>query len=93
MLTPIGDASENNVVKVMREQQRYDTKNISINTIPVCKDCKWRYTCGGGCPFLTKRHFGTFLHHSSYCAVYKEILPILVELHAYQMLKIAKEKI
>lgn len=93
MESPIGNTLKDNVVKAIKEQKRYNIREININTIPVCKDCKWRYTCGGGCPFLTKRHFGTFLHSSPYCEVYQAVLPVLVELYAYQLLKNAKEKI
>lgn len=59
----------------------------SVEQILVCQDCKWRFVCGGGCPFLTKRHYGNFKHPSPYCEVYKSVLPVLVELHALQLIR------
>jgi len=41
---------------------------------------------------LTKRHYGTFKHHSPYCEVYKTILPVLTELHALQLIREFQEE-
>ncbi|RJO59138.1 SPASM domain-containing protein [Candidatus Parcubacteria bacterium] len=63
-----------------------------VDKIPGCKDCKWRYICGGGCAFQTKYNFGTFQHTSPYCGVYKAILPVVVELHALQLIREFQKK-
>jgi uncharacterized protein len=92
MSEPIGNAFENNTVQLIMNQDHYRLDENRVEQIPVCKDCKWRFVCGGGCPFLTKRHYGTFKHHSPYCEVYKSVLPVLVELHALQLIRKFKKK-
>lgn len=92
MSEPIGNAFKNNTVQLIANQYQYRLDENRVEQIPVCKDCKWRFVCGGGCPFLTKRHFGTFKHHSPYCGVYKSVLPVLVKLHALQLIREFQKK-
>jgi len=87
MSNPVGNVLDNDVVQLIAEQDHYRLAENRVEQIPVCIDCEWRFICGGGCPFLTKRHYGTFKHHSPYCEVYKAILPVLVELHALQLVR------
>jgi len=87
MSNPLGNALKNNVIQLITDQNHYSLAENRIEQIPVCQDCKWRFVCGGGCPFLTKRHYGSFKHPSPYCEVYKSVLPILVELHALQLIR------
>lgn len=86
MSNPLGDVLQNNVIEVLRSQKRYPTAEISVDKFPVCRECKWKFVCGGGCPFLTERYYGDFTHYSPYCEVYQAILPEFVKLHALQII-------
>ena len=92
MSEPIGNVFESNTIQLITNQDSYRLDENRVEQIPVCEDCKWRFICGGGCPFLTKRHYGTFKHHSPYCEVYKSVLPVLVELHALQLIREFQKK-
>ncbi len=83
----LGSIMDNDSIGLMKNQNRYDLDKSQVDRVPGCKNCKWRYTCGGGCPLLTERHFRTMGHTSPYCEVYKAILPVLIELHALQLVR------
>lgn len=87
MANPIGSALEEDVMVLLQKQKRFPVKENRVDRIPVCKDCKWRFTCAGGCPYLAERQFGAFRHPSPYCEVYKAILPVLLRLHALQSVR------
>jgi uncharacterized protein len=84
---PIGNGLKSNIVQILKSQDRYLPKENRVDLIPVCQDCKWRFTCAAGCPQYRKEQYGTFRHASPYCEVYRAILPILVRLHAVQLLR------
>lgn len=84
---PIGNGLETNVVRLLKDQKRFSTAENRVDLIPVCRDCQWRYTCAAGCPFLTRNHYGVYRHLSPYCEVYQAILPVLLRLHAAQLLR------
>jgi uncharacterized protein len=83
----LGNILESDAVSLVTDQKYYNLDEARVDQIPSCRDCEWRYTCGGGCPLLTKQHFGEMRHPSPYCKVYKTILPVLVELNAFQLVK------
>lgn len=83
----LGNILEKDAVSLITDQTYYDLNITRVNQIPGCKDCKWKYTCGGGCPLLTKQHFGNMGVPSPYCDVYKAIIPVLVKLYALQLVK------
>jgi len=87
MEVSLGNVLECDSVETMRGQKVYDLDSTNVNKVPVCKDCEWKYNCGGGCPLLTKQHFGSMGHAFPYCSVYKAVLPVLVELFALQMVR------
>jgi uncharacterized protein len=45
-----------------------------------CRDCDWRYACGGGCPLQTYRMTGSYYTKSPYCSLYQTLLPEVVHL-------------
>lgn len=87
MSDSLGNALEENTIQLITNQEHYHLIENRVEQIPVCKDCEWRFVCGGGCPFLTNRHYGTFKHHSPYCDVYKSVLPVLIKTHAIQLIR------
>lgn len=52
-----------------------------------CRECPWRYICAGGCPLLARRQRGIPTAPSSYCAVYRAILPELLQLEGLRMMR------
>ncbi len=92
MSDPLGDVRKSDFVQIMKDQTRFSLSENRVDRYPVCAECKWRFTCGGGCSYLTKRHFGTFQHASPYCDVYQAILPVLLRLHALQLVRNLKRK-
>lgn len=40
--------------------------NLSINEIDKCKDCSYRYFCGGGCPAIAFKVYGNLDSHLDY---------------------------
>lgn len=53
----------------------------SVESIPQCQECPWRYACAGGCPLLRSSSL-----HSSYCRVYRAVLPELVKIEGRRLL-------
>ena len=39
---------DDSVERVILEAQKF-MKDVSVDTLPECKDCKFKYMCGGGC--------------------------------------------
>ena len=50
-------------------------RNLSVDQKQGCRDCQWRYWCGGGCSFLTHRTTGQHDVRSPYCQVYQALYP------------------
>lgn len=92
MEVSLGNVLESDAIRLVTDQKHYDLDGTRVNQVPGCRDCEWRYTCGGGCPLLTKQHFGEMRRSSPYCEVYKTILPVLVELNALQLVKRFQKK-
>ena len=89
---PLGDVQQSNFVQIIKEQNRFSLSENRIDHYPVCADCSWRFVCAGGCPYLTKYQYGTFQHASPYCDVYQAILPVLLRLHALQIVRHFRKK-
>ncbi len=49
-----------------------------------CRECNWRYLCGGGCPLLKSTHY--------YCKVYREIIPLWLELEGLATIRSLRER-
>jgi uncharacterized protein len=62
-------------------------QNLSVDEKEGCRDCQWRYWCGGGCSLLTYRVTGRNDVKSPYCNVYKAIYPELLRLEGLRLLK------
>jgi uncharacterized protein len=88
----LGDVQRDDFVQVMKSQNRFSLSENRVDRYPVCAECKWRFSCAGGCPYLTKQQYGTFRHASPYCEVYQAILPILLRLHALQLVRKFQKK-
>lgn len=52
-----------------------------------CKSCQWKYFCTGGCPLSTHRATGRYNVQSPNCNIYKALLPEVVRLEGWRLLK------
>lgn len=62
-------------------------QNLSVDEKEGCRDCAWRYWCGGGCSLLTYRVTGRNDVKSPYCHVYKTLYPEMLRLEGLRLLK------
>lgn len=60
--------------------------NPAVDERVECSACAWRYSCAGGCPWLTKRAYGHSRAPSPYCAVYRILYPELLRLEGIRLL-------
>lgn len=57
-----------------------EVSKFNINKVNECKSCIWKHVCNNGCPVLNYNIFGDFNKKSSYCKIYREIIPLLYEI-------------
>jgi uncharacterized protein len=68
------------------------TDRTGFQTLPVdersdCRECPWRYWCGGGCPLESYRVSGQWDAPSPYCAIYKALFSKVLHLEGLRLLK------
>jgi len=83
----VGDITAIDFLKIIKEQKQYEANKYSVDTIPQCQNCLWRYICGGGCPLLTKAAYGEFNRESPYCEVFKACIPRLIRIMGLQIMR------
>lgn len=59
--------------------------NPIVDTKDECRDCNWRYVCGGGCPLQAQRFAGSYYAKSPYCTIYQTLLPEAVRLEVLRL--------
>jgi len=84
---PVGDIWHGDMLDVVCKQHQYQATHYSVENIDGCKDCQWKYLCGGGCPLSTKSVFGTFNKQSPYCDAFKTLIPRLIRIVGLQIIK------
>jgi len=73
------------------ETPRFESfSHPSVDQREGCRECEWRYWCGGGCPIYTQNVLGRADVASPYCQVYKAILPELIRLQALQLIQLVQ---
>lgn len=73
-------------VKFAEENSKY--KEIeSVQDIPECKECEWKFQCGGGCSKLTSDHCNTCKSKSPHCNIIQTILPRIIKLYGIQQVE------
>lgn len=70
--TELGNIHEKNIKEIYKESQLRKF-NISVDDIEECKDCEYKYICGGGCRAIAY-HNGGLNAKSPYCKDYKYII-------------------
>ncbi|MBN2003186.1 MAG: radical SAM protein [Anaerolineae bacterium] len=61
--------------------------NPIVDAKDACRNCEWRYVCGGGCPLQVHRIAGHYDAKSPYCAIYQALLPEVVRLETLRLRK------
>lgn len=62
-------------------------RNLAVDDKPACRQCDWRYWCGGGCPVAIHRATGGYDAPSPYCRVYQELYPEVIRLEGLHLLR------
>lgn len=62
-------------------------RNVGVEERIDCRECIWRYWCGGGCPLLAHRLTGRNDVPSPYCRVYQALYPDMIRLEGLRLLK------
>ena len=83
---PLTDIAELDPLKVIREDQS-EIQNISVDEKLDCKDCTWRYWCAGGCPLTARTTDNEQVAKSSYCEIYRALIPEILRLEGLRLLK------
>lgn len=65
--------------------------NGNVNDFETCGGCQWKGVCGGDCVELKKQLWNRRDCPSPYCQTFKEIIPKLIDLRGWQLIKIEKE--
>lgn len=59
--------------------------NPVVDAKDECRDCVWRYVCGGGCPLQAQQRAGSYYAKSPYCAIYQALLPEVARLEMLRL--------
>ena len=71
--TKIQDVIENsNIISALMAR--------TVKTLEECRECDWKWICGGGCPTHAYFKYGTLLRRGPFCEYYKQIIPHLIDL-------------
>lgn len=81
----LSDVTADDPLEIIR-QTKSGLQNIAVDDRPVCRDCPWRYWCGGGCPLLSELVYGS-AQASPYCAIYRALFPKILYLEGLRLLK------
>jgi radical SAM protein with 4Fe4S-binding SPASM domain len=65
-------------------------RNLKVDNFERCKDCEYKYLCGGGCRAHAFYNSGTLYAHDNYCSLYKEYYGAVAS--KFKSLKESKEK-
>ena len=76
--------SEKNFSRKLSQTRFADLKIPPINSN--CFSCLWKARCGGGCPAEKYSSSQNNFSHSSYCEVYKNLIPYILKLEAKRMI-------
>jgi len=62
-------------------------QNLPAGKRTECAGCRWRFWCGGGCPYLTNHIKGQFGTSSPHCDIYQAVFPAVLRLEGLRLLK------
>lgn len=70
----LGDTDES-IDSLMKDSVARKLRDTTVEDRDSCKDCAFKYFCGGGCKARAYDNFGTVNAPSRLCEYYKEIFP------------------
>lgn len=88
MAHPVTDINDPDPLRTIRASVS-GLQNLSVDDKDECRECEWRYWCGGGCPLMTHRATGSYTAKSPYCNIYKAIFPEALRLEGLRLIKYA----
>lgn len=89
---PIGSVNDSDVIETMMQGNFIRPKGLNVLGKSLCKNCQWRYICGGGCPLLTFSQKGKYSLSSPYCTIYKSLIPEVLRVEAKRLINYGEVK-
>lgn len=86
---PVADLFASDLLAAVRQPDS-NFRNIGADDRPICRKCQWRHWCGGGCPLDVFCTAGAWDAPSPYCSTYRALLPELLRLEGWRLLKQAQ---
>ncbi|PDW01913.1 radical SAM/SPASM domain-containing protein [Candidatus Viridilinea mediisalina] len=86
---PVADLTHPDPLSAIREDRQLPL-GVPVNEKAGCRECDWRYWCGGGCPIATLRATGRTDVKSPYCNIYTALFPDLLRLEGLRLLRQAR---
>ena len=87
MAHPITDCQDFDPLGTIRTSTD-GVQNPSVDEKIECRDCEWRYWCGGGCPLQAHYVKGSPLAKSPNCDIYKALFPEIMHLESLRLNKL-----
>ncbi len=84
---PIGSIDDPDLMETMIKGNFVRPIGLTVLGKTPCKNCQWKYLCGGGCPLLTYQQKGRYDTSSPYCSVYKALIPEVLRIEAKRLIK------
>ncbi|MDI6708849.1 MAG: radical SAM protein, partial [Candidatus Thermoplasmatota archaeon] len=76
----VGNLLEEGIEKILSSQLCQKLRKRSVNAIPQCSECSYRYICSANCPYSAYFCSGDFFRPPLYCDFYHEIVTFLFQL-------------
>lgn len=77
---------DTNFIKQARIISNPFIKKMSVEHIPQCQECYWKYICGGGCMLERFNRHKDKPVPTYKCDIYKSMMPIILKLEAERIL-------
>ena len=69
----LGSVREQPLAQILdNSEQLAELKAFSIDNVEECRDCVWKYVCGGGCRTAAYEKYGTVISKSAFCSLHKD---------------------
>lgn len=81
----VGSVEKGDLGRLIKEENPLFEK-ISVERKKSCKDCRFKYICAGGCPYLILSQKQDINSPSPYCEVYKTLVPEILRMEAKRLL-------
>ncbi|MFZ5366246.1 MAG: radical SAM protein [Patescibacteria group bacterium] len=85
----VGSVDDIDILEKIRKQDVFPelTESASVMAYDNCKECAWKFQCGGSCPMLTKLAKGRVNTSSPYCDIVQAVIPRLLRVKALNLIR------